>query len=240
MLVVDAFGAADVELSLAEITKRTGMPKPTVRRLMRELVAAGLLEESDYGVRLGLRLLELGSMVQQHSRLRTVALPYMRELGAATRQTVHLGILDDLEVLYLEKLSGDASPAMPSRVGGRMPAYCTGLGKAMLAQSSQHEVASALRRPMTRLTPRTQTQPGHLLREFDRVRARGAAFDQEESVQGVVCCAAPIVDANGTLVGGLSLTGWSVRLNVAKLASTVHESARAIGARLTRPALTPA
>jgi DNA-binding IclR family transcriptional regulator len=235
MLLIDAFETSDIELTLAELTRRTGMPKPTVRRLMQELVASGLLEDTAYGARLGLKLLELGSMVQQHSRLRRVAMPYLRELGSSTGLTVHLGILDRDEVLYLEKLLGRSGPPIPSRVGGRMPAYATGLGKAMLALSPAGVSSAVLQSPMKRLTPRTQYLPGQVARELDRIRARGSAFDKEESVQGVVCAAAPILDSSGVAVGGLSLSGWSPRLDLTKFADVVCDAARSIGNRLGSP-----
>src|SRR5690606_37629225 len=232
MLIIDAFQLDDSTLTLAELTHRTGLPKPPARRLIRELAEAGLLEYTPDGVRLGLRLLELGAMVQSHSPLCEVAQPYLRELAATTGQTVHLGVLTGGEVLYLEKLTAPAGPPAPTRAGRRMPAYCTGLGKAMLASSPPEVVATTLRQPLRRLTPRTLTLPGQLAQELDRVRARGIAFDHEEAVPGVVCAAAPILDPAGDLVGGLSVTGWSARLNPGRLAGRVARSAELISSRL--------
>lgn len=133
--VLDAFVPEGGEMGLSELVRRTGLPKATVHRLATQLVDIGALEKMGDRYRPGLRLFELGSVVVRHRRLRDSALPLMEDLYEATHETVHLGIPDGLDVLYLEKIVGPRGSPVSTRVGTRKPLYCTALGKAMLAFS---------------------------------------------------------------------------------------------------------
>ena len=133
--ILGAYSPADRELTLAEMTRRTGIPKPTVHRLAGELLALGLLEGERGVYRLGMRMFELGQLVPLQRDLREEALPFMQDLFEATHETVHLAVLDGTEVLYIEKISGHRRVAAGSRIGGRLPAHCTAVGKAIIAVS---------------------------------------------------------------------------------------------------------
>src|ERR1700730_16762548 len=123
------------DLTLAKMPRRTEIPKPTVQRLAGELLALGLLEGERGVYRLGMRMFELGQLVPRQRDLREAALPFMQDLFEATHETVHLAVLDGTEVLYIDKISGHRRVAAGSRVGGRLPAHCTAVGKAILALS---------------------------------------------------------------------------------------------------------
>ena len=184
-------------------------------RLVHELASCGLVEVTGGGVRLGMRLFELGSSVPRQRSLTEAALPYMRDLQQATGDTVHLAVLDRAEVVYLQILRGRGTRQLPSRVGGRMPAHATGVGKAILAFSPPAVVDALIGNELRPRTARTIVAPGALRRELSRVRQAGTAFDREESGPGIVCAASPVFGADGAVVAGLSLTGWSARLNLA-------------------------
>ncbi|WP_433527559.1 IclR family transcriptional regulator [Nocardia pseudovaccinii] len=131
--ILRAFHPHGGTLTLSVLVERTGLPKPTVHRLTQSLVAIGLLERQPVGYRLGIALFELGELVSAKVDLREVALPYLQDLYGATRQTVHLGVRNGLDVVYAEKIRGHGAVAVPSRGGGRLPLSSTSVGKALLA-----------------------------------------------------------------------------------------------------------
>ncbi|MGH3661502.1 MAG: IclR family transcriptional regulator [Micromonosporaceae bacterium] len=222
LTILTSFEAGVAEMTLADLTRHTGLPKPTVHRLVTELSSWGVLERTSGGIRLGMRLFELGQLAPAQRDLREAALPYLEDLRAATRATVHLAVLDGLEVVYIEKLTGRGGPELPSRVGGRMPTYCTAVGKALLAYSVPEVTHSVVDAGLVRRTPRTIVMPGLLSRELANARRRGVAFEQEESTPGVVCAACPVLDEDSQPVAGVSVSGWSGRLNLRRVAPAVR------------------
>ena len=211
--LLDAFRAPPQNLTLDELTARSGLPRSTAHRLAGQLERLGALERSRRGWRLGTRLFELGQMVPRQQRLRDVALAYMEDLYEATRETVQLAVLDDGEVLYVEIISGHRRVPTPSRRGGRMPAHCTALGKAMLAFSAdagqewiaQHPVLAAR-------TSRTLTDPALLRRELHDVRRLGPRLRPPGGRRGPRVCrraaAAPRRDGPRRAVG-IDAGRWS-------------------------------
>ena len=137
----------------------------------------------------------------------------MEDLYERTRELVQLGVLDGHEVVYLDKIGGHASSTVVSRLGGRLPASCTGLGKAMLAHSSDDTVASAIERGLDRRTPNSIVDLGDFRRELAEIRRVGLAFDREEAQSGIVCVAAPI-RGSGRAIAALSITGPADRKDV--------------------------
>ncbi|MGW4339810.1 IclR family transcriptional regulator [Rhodococcus koreensis] len=231
MLLLDSFEGSGVELSLAELTRRAGLAKPTVRRLVGQLEDQGLLIRTHGGIRLGLRLFELGSLVALHSTSDAVG-PYLVDLHRRTGETVHFAVLQESEVTYVQKVAGRVGPVLPSRVGGRAPVHCTGLGKALVAYAPRATLDSVLGSRLRRYTPRTLVMPGQLGQNLEAVRARGVAFDHEEVVVGVSCAACPVFDEQGKAVAAISLTGPSTRFSTSKAAGILHETAEAIAREL--------
>jgi len=193
LLILDTVAAAPGEIGLSELARQTGMKKATVHRLATDLVEHRMLERGGYGYRLGLHLFELGQHVPASRRLRATALPHMSDLLTATGEMVQLGVLDGTEIVYVEKLTGRHSIPAPSAVGTRLPAYCTGLGKAMLAFSEECAVERVLAAPMPARTGTTITDPVRFRRELDRIRETGVAYDREGGTRGIVCVASAIV-----------------------------------------------
>ena len=225
---------AEMTLSLAEIARRTGLPKPTIHRLLAALDVVGLVVKTDHGYQLGIRLFELGEHVPRKQRLREAALPFMQDLYEASHDTVHLAVLDGLDVVYLERIRGHKVANIASRVGGRLPAHSTGVGKALLAHHP--EVARrVMAAPMVPRTPYTITSPRLLAEELERIRAAGIAYDREENSIGIKCAAAPIL-VDGVAVGAVSITGPG--LEVERYAPAVK--AAALGIRRTLMGAAPA
>ena len=226
--VLGAFRAGDDAVGAAELARRTGLPKSTVHRIMGDLVRAGLLERHDRKVSLGLALFEIGQRVPRQRVLRDAAIPFMSDLREATRQTVHLAVLDGREVVYVEKLTTPGGPPLPSAVGGRFPATATGVGKAILAFSPSAIVEPLLSELLPRLTERTIAAPGLLSRELRRIHRDGVAYDREESGPGVTCVASPVLGPGGHAIAALSLSGWSTQMRPARYAPAVRTAALAL------------
>ena len=220
-------------LSLAEIARRTGLPKPTLHRLLAALELLGLVERRGSGHQLGIRLFELGEHVPRKQRLREAALPFLQDLYEASHDTVHLAVLDGTEVVYLERIRGHRATNVASRVGGRLPAYCTGVGKALLAFTPE-AAAATMAMPLVARTPYTITSPAVLAEELARIRATGISHDREENSLGITCVAAPII-VDDLAVGAVSITCGPTQTDVERYAPAVKTAALAIRRSLSRP-----
>src|SRR5690348_1529407 len=180
-------------VSLADLGRRTGLARSTVHRLVTDLVEHGWVRRVGNRYELGMALFELGELVPVKHRLRTVALPYMQDLLAATGETVHLAVRDGTDAVYAEKLHGHRPLPLPSRTGGRAPLTCTAVGKALLAHESPEVVREVLDRPLRGWTAASVTDPRVLLRQLDEIRRTGLAQEREEAAPGGACVAAPVL-----------------------------------------------
>ncbi|MEV4598313.1 IclR family transcriptional regulator [Amycolatopsis sp. NPDC049253] len=226
--ILGAFRPGDDTVGVSELARRTGLAKTTVHRLTRHLCDAGLLEPEGTALRLGLRLFEIGQLAIRRRGLVEAARPSLADLREATRNTVHLAVLEGTEVVYLDVLRGPDAPDVPSRIGGRFPAHATGVGKAILAFSPEPLVARVIDAGLPRISRRTITAPGLLRHQLARIHAEGVAFEREESGVGVVCAASPLLDAAGTAVAAISITGWATRMRTERVAPAVRTVALAL------------
>lgn len=197
-LVLDAFDGPG-RLTLAQIVRRTGLPRSSAHRMLERLVRLRWLRRSGRDYELGMRLVELGSLVLHQDRLVRAAGPLLGELHRGTGLVVHLAVLDGPDIVYLEKI-GDRR--IPTRVGSRQPAHCTAVGKAILAYSDE-DAAPDLR---VRKTKYSLCSTAQLAVELAKVRAHGVAFEREESLPGFGCVAAPI-GGPGKAVAAVSVCG---------------------------------
>ncbi|MFF5992657.1 IclR family transcriptional regulator [Prauserella flavalba] len=227
-----AFRPGDTELTLAELARRTNLPKPTAHRLLGELAAWDLVERTDGGHKLGVRLFELGTRVPLQYGLRETAAPFLSEVFELTGSSVNLAVLDGPDVVYVDKLRSRHGPAVASRLGERMPSHCTGVGKALLAHATPATLELMLRRRLQRRTRHTIIAPGLIVRDLRRARERGYAIDHEESTMGIACVAAPLLDTDGRAVAAVSVTSWAHRLNLKRIVPAVHSAARDIARAL--------
>ncbi|MER7794805.1 IclR family transcriptional regulator [Streptomyces sp. NPDC097640] len=230
--ILEAFTAEDDTLSLAELVRRTGVAKATVHRLAQELVVWGLLERAGCDYRLGLRLFEIGQRVHRQRILRDVAQPYMEDLLLATQETIHFAIHDSLDVVYLEKIFPHRGLSEETRVAGRRPLYCTATGKAILAFSPDTLFAEVVRNGLKPLTRHTVTLPGRLRAQLERIREEGIAVEAEEIRLGYASMAVPVLGAHGSLVGALSITAPTYRMDPSKHAAALRTAALGIGRSL--------
>jgi DNA-binding IclR family transcriptional regulator len=201
-------------LGLTELAKALDLPKSTAHRLLRVLILEGFAEQSDRRYRLGSEFFEISHFARwsSYGDIRETAAPILENLCESVRETVHLAVLAGPDVLYLEKISAPGGSRVPSRVGGRMPATCTSLGKALIAFRSAEERDITLRGPLPRITPYSITNPQVLHEQFELARVRGVAFEYEESRLGVSCVAAPIC-VDGRAFAAISVAGPTSRFN---------------------------
>ncbi|MGH3211392.1 MAG: IclR family transcriptional regulator [Trebonia sp.] len=223
--ILASFDGCDHALGLSEISHRVGLPKSTVHRLASQLCAVGWLERNSGGYRVGLKLLELGSVALQRTGLREAAFKHLHSLALRTGLVAHLGILDHGEVVYLDRVT-TTRVTLPTRVGGREPAYCTALGKVMLAFADPASQAAALT-GMRRRTESTVIEPRAIQSALDSARQTGIAYDREEAYQGLGCVASPI-RSGARVIGAVSVTGPIARIRAHSLVHEVRNTAIAI------------
>ncbi|WP_172650919.1 IclR family transcriptional regulator [Rhodococcus opacus] len=233
MSVLHAFTIDDATLPLAELARRTSIPKGTLHRVLSDMAAVRLLDRSGTNYRLGGDLFELCMRASVERSLLEVAIPFMEDLYVRTHETVHLGVLDGTEVVYLSKIGGHRQATAPSRIGGRMPVHCTAIGKVLLAHGDNTLREKVLSGSLPRHTPRTIVLPGPLRTQLDRIAAEGIGYEYEESATGIVCVAAPVREGDD-VVAAISVTGPSHRFRPDTHAASVRAAAEGIGVTLAR------
>lgn len=184
--VLGAFEGAQPRLSLTEVVRRSGIPRSSAHRILDQLVRLRWLDRDGRDYRMGMRMLELGALASHHNRLRRAALPLLHELHERTGRLVHLSVLDGAEVVCLERIGGSDATAVPSRVGGRMPAHATAAGKAVLAFSDPGTVEHVLAQGLRPRTARTLVRPLALRAELAATRERGSRTTGRRASGGLV------------------------------------------------------
>ena len=232
--ILQAFTADDRVLGLAELVRRTGLHKATTFRLAGDLVDNGLLDRVDGGYRLSGSVFELGMRASVERSLLELAMPFLQDLYARTGETVHLGVLDGHDVVYVAKIAGHRPATSPSRLGGRMPLHCTAIGKALLAHAEPGLRHAVLTGPLERRTPHTLVLPGPLDRQLRAVLTTGVAHEREESALGILCVAAPILGPDDRAIGAVSLTGPVGRFTPERHVGALRGATTALAATVAR------
>jgi DNA-binding IclR family transcriptional regulator len=235
--VLRVLGDERRELALSEICYRVDMPKTTVFRYLQTLCACGFVtHDPDTDLyRIGLRVWELGQTVHEPLRVRELALPAMRGLRDQFNETVNLGVLDGLDVVYIEIIESRRSLRMQAQLGGRDPVYSTALGKAVLAFMPEPQWAAHIPPALAPRTDRTVTSLSRLQKALALTRERGFALDDEENEEGARCIAAPIFNHQGQALAAVSLSAPASRLTdrlLPKVAAAVTQTAAAISQRI--------
>lgn len=194
------------EAGVTELALAAALPKSTVHRVLAELIQEGLVTHtsSRYQFGAGWYALQLSCSCSGWGGLLDAARRPLEQAFEASGATVHLAVLEDNQVLYLEKLTARGGTRIPTRVGGRMPPTCTALGKVLLAYSDISVLRSVLSHNLPRPSPRSIVLPRLLLDQLAQIRQNGYAFDFEEMRPGLFCVAAPIL-RDGQAVAAVSL-----------------------------------
>ncbi|MEV5647353.1 IclR family transcriptional regulator [Nocardia sp. NPDC052254] len=238
-LILDAFDGPMEYLSLEEVASRTALPRSTVHRILDKLVRLHWIDRVSSGYRLGRRALGLGGGDGGHAQLRAAAAPLLHELHLRTGMVVHLSVLDGGETVYLDKVGGRFAASVPSRVGGRKPAYATAGGKAVLAWMAAEQVDTLYRNRLSRCTEVTISDVVSLHQELNRIRRRsGVAFERDEAVRGVSCVGVAVRGLDGP-VAGISLCGDSHTAQLERVAPLLARAGRDISSTLNPESGTP-
>jgi len=204
--VLFAFSNDRPRLSVADLTRMTGMPRATVRRLVLELVSVGALQCDDAGrYTVGLRLWQLGTLAPLTEPLRTLAQPFIDDLYTALHQHVQLAVLDGQEAVIVERLSAPDAVPLASQVGGRMPLHCSGVGKVLLSHADQEFIDKVLGGTLRRYTKRTVVDPAELRSQIADCRRTGTAVVRGEFTDDAESVATRIMDGEGRVVAALSV-----------------------------------
>lgn len=228
-----AFDERHPRLTLSQAAQRAGLPLPTAHRLVGELVAGGaLVRRPDGEYVVGRRLWRVGLLAPAETGLREVAAPFLNDLHAATRATLHLAVRDRHEVLYLERLSGRTSVPVVSTVGTRLPMHATGVGKVLLAHAPD-DVVDVVMANLTRVTPYSVTQPRRLREQLAAVRRDGWATTVEEMTLGACSVAVPVrAGADGPVVAALGIVVPSLKRGRGRLVTALQVAAQGISRSL--------
>ena len=233
--LLDRIAEAGRPVRFSELLDGSPYPKATLYRLLQTLTEQGMLSFDlvDHAYRPGLRLVRLAHAAWAQSSLAPIARPHLDALAGELGATVHLAQLDSGHVLYVDKRNAARPIEMFSQAGRIGPAYCTGVGKAMLAHLDEAAREAALRlQAFARFTPATLVTAESLRAELDQVRRDGVAWDREEHEPGIICVAAPIRVPSGRAVGAISLTTSTERHgydDLEAMAPALRRTADAIG-----------
>lgn len=238
IMVLEYLASIDFPQDLAVISKALGMNKSNVYRLLSTLKEKNYVfqDENSKQYSLGAKVTWLAAKYLDKNEVRKVAHPLIETLSQQVGETIHLGILDGWEVMYVDKINGKAAVHMVSQVGGRMPIHCTSLGKALLAfqpESKWHEYIDQCGLPAR--TSHTITDPALFYEELRKIRKQRFSFDDMENEEGIRCIAAPIFDASGNPVAAVSISSWIIAMTTERVQTFVTpllETTDAISARL--------
>ncbi|MBP2324276.1 DNA-binding IclR family transcriptional regulator [Kibdelosporangium banguiense] len=228
--VLDAFSETRPALSLSELSATTGLPLSTTHRLVAELTAwGGLTRGSDGRYRIGLRLLEIGSLSPGTLSLRERAMPFLEDLYSATRQNVQLAVRDELEAVYVERISARGAVNVVTRVGSRMPLHATGVGLILLAHADDGVRDRIFGAPLERFTEMTISGTTRLREVLAAARRDGYVISDRQIEMITQSIAAPIRDATDTVIAALSIV-----VPVETNAHTLVPAVRAAGHGISR------
>jgi len=235
MSLLGALARHATPVNLKQLATETHLHPSTAHRILSVMVDNRLVDRIEPGTyRLGIRLLELGSLVKSRISVRQEALPHMQALHQALGETVNLSVRHDDEVVYIERTAGSNSMMRVVQIiGARAPLHITAVGKLFLAEDGTEKCADYVRRTgLPRFTDNTLTDADTLVKELEKIRRQGYAFDSEEAEKGVSCIGAGIYNDDSRLVAGLSVSAPSDRLNktwAAQVRQTAEKISRAIG-----------
>jgi DNA-binding IclR family transcriptional regulator len=239
MQILSAFDGEHAERRVSEIAQATGLHKATTHRIMMTLLNGGFLERAHDGerFRLGIRVVELGLRALRGLDLRRAAFPYMQQLVERFNEACTLGVFDRGQVLLLEIVHSRYALTIGDKVGRQMPAHCTASGKVWLAFLPPEVVEPILNAPLAAYTEKTITSPARLREEFEVVRQRRYALNDEEFEVGLRAVSAPIWDIDDNLIAALTMPGPTNRITpqrIPEIAQALVEAAEAISRHVLR------
>lgn len=247
--ILDLLSKNKQSYSIHDLAQTLRLPKPTVHRILSTFRRLGYVTQDDTSkeYRLGFRLVELGQVVLNRIDLRKEAEPFLNQLAGRVQETVHLVLLDEGEIVYLdkvEKVHDQRSLRMASRIGMRNYAHSCAVGKVLLAFLPHGERDKIFaEKGLPKLTNKTIVDVDKLKEHLAEVRVHGYAVDDEENEEGIRCVAAPIRNDVGEVTAAISISGPSVRMTkeiidrelVKQVVKTAAEISKKLGFRTEAP-----
>lgn len=234
MALVGVLARSSGPVSLTRLANESALHTASAHRILGALMVHGLVEKTGAGeYDLGVRWLEIGNRLRARLNIRQVAMPFMQQLAELTGETVNLIVRRGDEAVYVERVSGGQTLIQVVQVvGAHAPLHVTAVGKIFLAEDSASGVMGyAERTGLPAYTPNTLTTLARLNAELDAIRHERVAYDREEAELGVACIGAPVRDAEGKLVAGLSISAPAER-HKPGWAEAVRHAAAQTGAAL--------
>ena len=238
--VLDTFDTKHRRQTLAQISRRSGLPLTTAHRLVRELERnAALVRRSDGAYEIGSKLWRLGLLASVHSDLRELALPYMEDVYQLGKCAVQSGVLDGLRVLIVDRIAGSRTLATQSRPGERLPLHATGVGKVLLAYGDD-ELQAAVLGSLDRYTDKTITDANTLAGQLKSIREKGFAETGEELAAGATSIAVPVRGAGGSVIASLGYIAPAGSGPLSRIVPVLHVTANALSKQLAAKGLSDA
>lgn len=206
VMLLNCFSYEKPRMRLKEISAMTGISQPTAHRMLNTLKEFNLIEQQDGYYSLGRGFLKYEGIVLNSMEIRRVCLSYLEELSNKLQVNVNLAVLDDREVVYIARAETPYCSYGYFHIGMRRPIHCTALGK-VLTCKSPGIISEVFKRGVRRYTLNTIVDEEKYLEEIEKVRLQGYGVDFEEWSNGINCIAAPIYDASGEIVAGISISG---------------------------------
>ncbi|MFL6663055.1 MAG: IclR family transcriptional regulator [Rhizobacter sp.] len=237
MDILECFSTVHRHRTLAQVAEAAGLPRPTAHRMLTALREIGFIDQDarNGSYSLGIRLFELGSTALANMDLLREAKPFMDKLARLAGESSHLGVFNGFEVIVVEREEPGERPVRSMRPTESSPAYCTGVGKAVLAFQRPEVIDRTIEAGLKAYTTNTITQPAALRKELTAIRKRGYAIDDSEHEIWVRCVAAPIRNPSGHVFAAISVTGAVDRMShdrVHQLAPLVVQTADSISRQL--------
>ena len=213
--ILKTFNKTEYKWSALEISKKTGMHIATVHRFLLTLETLGVVVRAPDGkFQLGLVLLDLGNRVSLYKVLADTVAPFVDDLVQIFRETVHVAVLEQGQVVYVYKGESPRSLKISTYIGKILPAYNTGVGKVLLAGCTDAVIKEYIRNTkLVPVTKKTITSPDKLLSELIQIKSQGYSIDSEENEEGLSCVAVPIKNESGETLAAISVSGPTSRIN---------------------------
>lgn len=228
------------ELTVTKVAEHLGLNRTGSHRFLATLRELGYVEKNvDSRYQLTFKMLELGMKLANRFEVRRVARPYMQKLASTYSETINLGYWDGRMIVHLDKIDSPEILRIDPGIGTRVPAYCTALGKSVLAFLPQDELDGFLTSvKLESHTPNTITTKKRLKEELEKIRERGYAVDSEEMAIGLRCVGAPVFDYTGRPSYSISLSAPAMRINpqlIKRIQKDIREFCAELSAQLGRP-----
>jgi DNA-binding IclR family transcriptional regulator len=214
--ILDLVSRSKEGISVTEIAAQLQLHKSTAYRLLNTLEYKNYVKkDQNKKYKVGTKVIEIGHYALNNIDLRKEMHPFLKKLGEITKETVHLGIIDDHKVIYIDKVESSHTIRMYSRIGKGGPLYCTGIGKALLAFSDSDYISRFLKQlKFVKYTDNTIIDQNELKDELIKIREKGYAVDNMEHEENIRCVAAPVFDFRGELMAAVSISAPAQRMTL--------------------------